>query len=159
MKNAYLLLITFFAYSNIVLAQNKTFENSYAHYKIDFNENKNIKNPIHKLDNDLDSIFKLEKNYEFELRIWERGGLDNYSKVFILTLKDYKWNAKYFDWDFNIKKDFKLKEIPLKTADMNKLWQHIHDQHYVNQIPSAELISHRFINYYVDYENPEYSGG
>lgn len=159
MKNTFLLLIIFLFNSHKIIAQNRTFDNSYAHYKIDFNESKNVKNPVQNFDDQVDSIFKLDKNYEFELRIWEIGGLFNYRKVFIMTLKDYKWNIRYFDWDFNIKKDIKLKEISLKNADINLLWRKIHDQHYVNQIPSKEFIAHRFINYYVDYENPEYSGG
>lgn len=159
MKNTFLIPFMFLFISSFVLAQNKDFDNSYPHYKIDFNESKIVKNPIQKLDDELDSIFKLEKNYEFELRIWQRGDLFYYRKVFIMTLKDYKWNIRYFDWDFNIKKDIKFREIPLKTADMNMLWRHIHDQHYINQIQSEEFITHRYINYSVDYENPEESGG
>ncbi len=159
MKNTSLLLFIFLICYQTLTAQNRTFDNSFAHYKIDFNESINVKNPVENLDNQIDSIFKLEKEYEFELRIWESGDLINYRKVFIMTLKDYKWNIRYFDWDFNIKKYLKFKEIPLNTADMNMLWIHIYDQHYVNQIPSEEFISHRFINYFVDYENPENSRG
>src|SRR5690349_2031232 len=39
----------------------------------------------------LDSTFNLNKNYDFEFRIWKRHLSSNFDNVFIMTLKDNKW--------------------------------------------------------------------
>ncbi|TKB97030.1 hypothetical protein [Pedobacter cryophilus] len=156
MKNTYLLIFLFsICYQNLN-AQNKAFENSYAHYKIDFNESKNSTNPNQFDDNKLDSIYKIDKNFEFEFRLWTRGGIPEIKRVFIMTLKNHKWSAKYFDWNWEIKDEFKLKEVLLNEGDLKLLWNQVGYRHELTQIPIQESFAHLLKNYMINSKNPEF---
>jgi hypothetical protein len=142
--------------SRFLFSQEKKVDNFYNVRNIDFIGDKNPKNPDKKDDDLLDSIFKIDKDFEFELRLWVQGAFKTKS-AFVMSNKDNHWKIRYFDWDGSLKRNFKLREISLKDADINSLWRQINEQHHICIIPSGDSIIYECTNYYVDFENPENS--
>jgi len=70
----------------------------------------------------IDCMFNLKKNYDFELRLWKRHFQDNFDHVFILTLKNNKWKARYFDRNLQLGKSTDFKEKKVDQTKLDQMW-------------------------------------
>ena len=85
---------------------------------------------------DIDTKFHLEKNNDFELRLWTFSRTSDYQllpTLFILSNKSGKWNARYFK---DIAINGKIKELSLKTEGLEQLWKHLNENDVLT-IPEA----------------------
>ena len=85
---------------------------------------------------EIDKQFKLEKDNDFELRLWTFPGIsDNSSKasLFILSYRIGNWEARLFQ---DIWMTGKVKEVPLKKEGLEQLWKQLNENDVLS-IPRA----------------------
>lgn len=97
----------------------------------------------------IDSAFKLDKNYEFEFRLWKRHLEYNFDNVFILRLVNNKWIARYFDLNECYGDIRKFKERKVDQTKVNQLWRLL-EQHKVLSLPSQEALNEKLQSYSID---------
>lgn len=71
----------------------------------------------------IDSTFKLDKNYDFQFRLWTNPSLVSYSNVFILTQKDKIWTARFFEYYGN--RTPNVLERKVDQSGLDSLWQRL----------------------------------
>jgi hypothetical protein len=79
----------------------------------------------------VDSVFHLNKNYDFQFRLWQEG-MNNFSiNVFVLTLKNGSWNARAFQFigigkgKYSWKSNPYYTEINVKQDSLDMLWERL----------------------------------
>ena len=103
-----------------------------------------------------DSTYNLDKDYDFEFRLWQDGLSNNSQRVFIMTLKKNKWSAKYFHFNPNWKERGKdLIEVKVDSARLNQLW-YLMNIHKVLSLPNSNELRSRMVEYVIDTVNFEY---
>jgi len=113
-------------------------------FTIAFNAEESVPKTNEKYNKVIDSTFKINKDYTFELRLWSRYLQNNFDNVYILTLKDKKWNARYFHQGTG-----KFTEDQLDQSNVNKLWGLMLD-HHVLTLPRYEVIRPKLVKYELD---------
>ena len=106
----------------------------------------------------LDSAYGLGKNYEFEFRLWERHFHSNDNTVFILTLKNNQWTARYFAHDIRRPNGIAYSEQPVDQSKVYQLWELL-VQNDVLTLPDKGVLQDRLVLYRVDTTNLQKSGG
>lgn len=107
-------------------------------------------------DKALDSQYHLDKNYDFQFRLWKHHPESNFDNAFVFTLKDNKWTARYFDRNNNVKSKIVFTERPVDQTKVKQLWQLL-VEHNVLTLPPQKALKNRFVNYKVDTANVQYS--
>ena len=127
--------------------------------KVDFipdaiKEESNVQKPYF-----VDSVFQLEENYDFQLRFWHTGMTIPSTSVFMLTLRNKKWAARYFMPNKNWQSDGRqLAEIVVNQLKLEQLWELlvIND---VLSLPSDQNITTPMIKYEIDTTNLGHGAG
>lgn len=96
---------------------------------------------------ELDSAFQIKKDYTFELRLWSRYLSLNHDNVYILTLKDRKWNARFFNHLSG-----KFAEEKVDQTNVDKLWGLMYT-HKVLTLPNSDSIQSKLVKYELDTVN------
>jgi len=103
-------------------------------------------------DSKLDSILNLDKDYDFQLRLWKDGF--SCISLFVLTYKNQKWEARYFD-KFNLRKELVsgrkmgIGERKVNPSMLKQLWW-LMERNDILTLPDQKLIRDRLTTYYVD---------
>jgi hypothetical protein len=103
-------------------------------------------------DSKLDSILNLEKDYDFQFRLWKDGFFC--TSVFVLTYKNQKWGARYFD-KVSSKKEFVsgqkrgMVERKVNPSILKQLWW-LMEENEILTLPDQSLIKDRLATYFVD---------
>jgi len=71
----------------------------------------------------IDSTFRLDKNYDFEFRLWTKPSLVSYANVFILTQKNKIWTARFFEYYGN--RTSKISERKVNQSGLDSLWKRL----------------------------------
>ena len=108
------------------------------------------KNFVNGMDRMLDSVFQLDKNFDFEFRYWETGLIVNSTKVLILAQRNKKWSARYFYYNKDWQKDGKsLAEAQVDQSKLDQLWELlVHNN--VLTLPSQDSLKNRMVKYVID---------
>jgi hypothetical protein len=93
--------------------------------------------------NNIDSAFHLEKDNEFEFRLWVSPALSHRRYCFILTLKEKKWIARLFLDGYKPYQDSlvtrDLQEINIEKDNLDILVKELEKNNYL-LIPSPETL-------------------
>jgi hypothetical protein len=103
----------------------------------------------------LDSAYKLDKNYDFEFRLWKRYLSNNFDNVFIMRLRNNQWTASYYDRNNGIIDRIIFTERPVDQSRLNQLWELL-VQNNVLTLPDQRALNERMVTYVVDTTNPQY---
>jgi hypothetical protein len=114
---------------------------------VSFTADESVPKTNEKYNKTIDSTFKITKDYTFELRLWSRYLHANFDNVFILTLKDKKWDARYFHQGTG-----KFIEDSLDQSKVNKLWG-LMLNHKVLTLPRYDAIRSKLVKYKLDTVN------
>lgn len=98
----------------------------------------------------VDSAFHLDSTYEFEFRLWKRHLHPNLDNVYVLTLKDNKWKARYFDLGAGLGNKFTERKV--NQLQVNQLWE-LMVENNVLTLPDQKLLFDRMQKYVVDTTN------
>ena len=118
--------------------------------RVAFAEDVKEKVSVNGMDRMLDSLFRLEKNFDFEFRYWETGLTNISTKAFILTLRNKKWSARYFHYNKDWQKDGKsLSEVQVDQSKLDQLWELlVHNN--VLTLPSQDSLKNRMVKFVID---------
>ena len=109
-----------------------------------------------KQDKLLDSIFKLDKGYDFEFRLWQNS-ITNKKTVFVITIKQSVISARYFNFYSDSKIDkFQSEEINVDQSKLKQLW-YILTSNNVLRLNSETLLTNSMVNYGIDTSNIPYT--
>jgi hypothetical protein len=106
-------------------------------------------------DKSLDSQYRLGLDYTFEFRLRQYHLENNFDNVFVLTLKQGKWSARYFDRNNGIHGRIVFTERVVDQSPVNQLWQLL-VQNEVLTLPSQVALSERLVSYIVDTSSLHY---
>ena len=118
------IILCLFLFSASLFGQFDFRRDPYLSKKIDFvpdtvQKFTNVRKPFF-----VDSIFKLEKDYDFQFRFWNSGIFTPSTSVFILTQRNKKWSARYFAPNRDWQKDGKqIIEIAVDQSKLDQLWE------------------------------------
>jgi hypothetical protein len=85
----------------------------------------------------IDSVYKLDKDYDFEFRLWTSPSLVKYANVFILSQKNKVWSARFFEFD--VKQNQNISEKTVDQSKLNKLWTRL-EENKVLTLPTQESV-------------------
>jgi hypothetical protein len=97
----------------------------------------------------LDSIFHLDKNYDFEFRLWSRYSSSNFNNVFVLSLRNNTWTARYFDLKNSMGDRRRFTERKITQSRVDQLWMRL-VENKVLTLPDMADIRNTLFNYEID---------
>lgn len=97
----------------------------------------------------IDSLFLLDKNYDFEFRLWSRYSSMNFNNVFILRLSNNTWTARYFDLNECYGDPKKFKERTVDQSKVHQLWSML-VRNKVLTLPDMKELQSQMVNYEID---------
>lgn len=106
-------------------------------------------------DRALDSQYQLGKDGSFEFRLKQFHLHHNLDNVFVMSLKQGKWVARYFDRNNGIHDGLVFTERAVDQAPVNQLWKLLVDKRVLT-LPSQGKIANRLVGYKVDTANLPY---
>jgi hypothetical protein len=142
MKKLFLILACTFIYTQLWSQQKERLEKRL--FDFSFEGDETVPNTNEKYNKAIDSVYKITKDYTFELRLWSRYLSNNFDNVYILTLKDKKWNARHFNNGRG-----KFIESQVDQTNVYKLWG-LMLNHNVLTLPRADAIRPLMVKYEVD---------
>lgn len=74
----------------------------------------------------VDSLFNLDKSYDFQFRLYSFGTFPPHHSLFILTVKDSIFIARCFKME-TIDNKYSWLEIPVSNKDVGALWRSIYN--------------------------------
>jgi hypothetical protein len=145
MKKLFLILLCSLIYTQIWPQKKERIDERL--FNISFKGDETVPKTNEKYNKAIDSTFKIARDYTFELRLWSRYLSSNFDNVYILTLKDKKWNARHFGKGIG-----KFIENPVDQTSVNKLWG-LMLNHKVLTLPRYDAIRPRLVKYELDTVN------
>lgn len=103
----------------------------------------------------LDSAYSLNNEYEFQFRLWKRHLSSSFDDVFVLTLKDKKWTARYFNLRISGKNTSQFSERPVKQLYVNQLWEMLLKNNLLS-LPDQSVLEDKMVSYEIDTANLQY---
>jgi hypothetical protein len=107
-------------------------------------------------DKALDSQYHFGLDYSFELRLKQFHLGSNFDNVFVLTLKQGKWAARYFDRNIETHDRIVFKERMVDQSFVNQLWQLLVENEVLT-LPSQGALRARLVGYQIDTTNLPYA--
>lgn len=102
---------------------------------------------------ELDSMLDLNKDYDFQFRLWTKGFWC--ISAFVLTYKNQTWEARYFD-EFNLltkelrtSKKQRVRERKVDQSMIRQLWWILQNNDILT-LPDQRLLSDRLSTYHID---------
>lgn len=105
----------------------------------------------------IDSLFHLDKNYDFEFRCWSRYLFMNFNNVFIMRFSNNAWTARYFDLKESNGNPKKFTERKVDQSKVNQLWSKL-VEHKVLTLPDMNDLQPLMVNYQIDTAALQISG-
>lgn len=106
-------------------------------------------------DSALDLQYELRKDYTFELRLKQYHLESNVDNVFVLTLRQGKWRARYFDRNNGIHESTVFTERTVDQSAVSHLWSLLVDNKILT-LPSQNSLTNRLVSYEIDTANLPY---
>jgi hypothetical protein len=89
----------------------------------------------------IDSILNLEREYDFQFRFWYSTMFTPSTSVFILTLRNKTWSARFFEPNKNWKLDGKqVREVIVDQSKLDQLWELLVGNNVLT-LPSADRMN------------------
>ena len=97
----------------------------------------------------IDSLFHLDKNYDFEFRFWSRYLSMNFNNVFIMRLSNNAWTARYFDLNESHGNPKKFTERKVEQSKVDQLWTRL-VENKVLTLPDMRDLDKSMVSYKID---------
>ena len=152
---SYLLIIAIVASICNSYAQFNFKPSMYHAFEIDFianNEQDWAGNFFIEKDRQLDSAFKLSKEFDFQFRLWKDAGSSMNTCVFIMTLSNKKWTASYFHFNPHWKEDCRwvMLEEKVDSSKLIQLWERLRQNNILTLTPETSEMRDKKIQYTID---------
>ena len=152
---SYLLIIEIVASICNSYAQFNFKPSMYHAFEIDFianNEQDWAGNFFIEKDRQLDSAFKLSKEFDFQFRLWKDAGSSMNTCVFIMTLSNKKWTASYFHFNPHWKEDCRwvMLEEKVDSSKLLQLWELLRENNILTLQPDGYNLAEKEIKYKID---------
>jgi hypothetical protein len=121
-------------------------------FKADTSSN-NTNNVIYHL---IDSTFKLDNSFDFQLRFWTFPSLEDYTSIFILSKKNNHWTARFFEFRKLVIN--KITEISVNQNKLDGLWEKL-NKNQILTLPNQWDLRDKFVKFSSDTTEALYSEG
>lgn len=111
---------------------------------------------IERYDKALDSQYHLEQDYTFEFRLRQYYLESNFDNVFVMTLRQGKWLARYFDRNNGLGDRVVFTERTVDQSCVNQLWELLVQNNVLN-LPAQRALANQMVSYEVDTTNLPYA--